>query len=70
MVVQIGIYGVEANAARAAAELGPYGTVTIEEFAGLDGPIWSVRIATAPDRIDAVLAAATAFGAIDPHLAP
>lgn len=64
VVIQVGVFGERENANRIAIECTGYGTVTVTEIEGENGPMWSVRVTTDARYRQAAIDAAAAAGAI------
>jgi rare lipoprotein A (peptidoglycan hydrolase) len=63
VVIQVGVFRLHENASQIAVALTDFGTVTVEQYAGAAGPIWSVQVVTIEAHRQATIDAATAAGA-------
>jgi rare lipoprotein A len=63
IVIQVGLFRLHENASQIAMVLTDFGTVTVEQLAGAEGPIWSVQVVTVEAHRQATINAAAAAGA-------
>jgi len=63
VVIQVGVFGIRDNANQVAVALTDFGTVTVDQLAGADGPMWSVQVVTDGAHRQATIDAAAAAGA-------
>lgn len=63
VVIQVGVFSVEENAAAISVALTEYGTVTMTELETNSGPLWSIRVLTDAAMRQTTIDAAEAAGA-------